>query len=101
MFFCLIVIVCLIAKLVDKLFTLALENTPSLLATHYYCDMGNKLQELMEDSSMMDGKWKEWLPIFEDADTIFAKTHPYIQNPPQLANIVRDILNNDDEEVLM
>lgn len=50
----------------------------SLHATYYYCDMGNLFLELRDDPSMDSAKWREWLPLFEDAERMFTETHPYV-----------------------
>lgn len=48
----------------------------ALWALHYWLDMGKLFGELREDPFMTTAKWKEWLPLFEDADRIYEKFHP-------------------------
>jgi len=58
-------------------------------ATTYWCDMGSKYHELIDDPWMSSEKWKEWLPLFEDADRRYAETHPYIKGFYRYAEAVR------------
>ncbi len=51
-----------------------------LAATFYWCDMGDKFHELRDDPFMTSAKWREWLPLFEDADRRFGETHPYVRD---------------------
>lgn len=50
----------------------------ALAATYYYCDMGKLFLDLSDDPFMTSAKWREWLPLFEDADRHYAETHPYL-----------------------
>lgn len=50
------------------------------LTTDYRVAMLHKFNELRDDPAMTDAKWREWLPIFEDAEELFAKTHPHIRD---------------------
>ena len=68
------------------------ESKKAKEATFIWCDMSDKLNELLDDPAMTSAKWREWLPIFEAADECFAKTHPYITSPPRLADTVRQII---------
>lgn len=58
-------------------------------------DMFNKYVELCDDSLMTDNKWKEWLPIFEEADRIFARDCPDMKLDP-ISSRVRNILKDEE-----
>ncbi len=64
-------------------------NRRALAATYYYCDMGKLFLDLIDDPSMSSEKWREWLPLFEDADCHFAETHPYVTDFFRYAEAVR------------
>lgn len=66
----------------------------SVEAVFYYCDMGDRFDEMRDDPFMSAEKWKEWLPLFEDADDRFAQTHPYIENPLRYSDLVRQEIEN-------
>ncbi len=44
------------------------------------CDMSAKFRELLDDPTMNDEKWKEWLPVFEFADTEVKRLAPRLAN---------------------
>lgn len=64
-------------------------NECALAATYYHCDMGKLFLELIDDPFMTSAKWREWLPLFEDADRCYAETHPYLKNFFHYAEAVR------------
>lgn len=43
-----------------------------------HCDMWEKIQELLDDPTISDTKWKEWLPIFDEVDRYCEKNYPGI-----------------------
>lgn len=65
-----------------------------LAATFYYCDMGDLYRELLDDPFMSSEKWKEWLPLFEDADRRFAEAHPYVKDFFRYAEAVKQEIDD-------
>ncbi len=70
------------------------ENERTLAATFYYCDMGDRFHEMIDDPFMSSEKWKEWLPLFEDADRRFGEAHPYIKDYFHYAEAVRQEIDD-------
>lgn len=61
-----------------------------------YSDMKHKIKELSDDPSMSYLKWKEWLPIFEEADLECRRLHSVTaRGMYDLADLVRDIIKDD------
>lgn len=58
-------------------------------------DMFDKYVELAEDPLVTDAEWKEWLPVFEEADKIFARDCPDMKLEP-LSPRIRKIINNEE-----
>jgi hypothetical protein len=58
------------------------------------CDMSSKLRQLIDDPTMTDAKWRQWLPVFEEADAIVRSktTLPLGHN----ADLVRRIISETD-----
>lgn len=48
-----------------------------LQAMHYWCNTGEIFHELRNDPFMTSEKWRAIVPLFEQADDLFAETHPY------------------------
>jgi hypothetical protein len=65
------------------------KGAQELGAMFYYCDMEDLYHELVNDPFMSSEKWKEWLPLFEDADRRFAEAHPYAKDFFRYADAVR------------
>lgn len=68
------------------------ERKEWALQTHL--DLFQKIIDLLDDPSMSDSKWREYLPICRYSDTILKQVLP---NTPhrQLEDIVRQIINGE------
>jgi hypothetical protein len=60
----------------------------ALEATEYRCLMGKLFNQLRDDPFMSSEKWREWLPLFRDADDRFTETHLYIKEFGRYAELV-------------
>lgn len=58
-------------------------------AMTYWQDMGKKYHELIDDPFMSSEKWREWLPIFEDADRRFEEAYPHVKDFFRYGDVVR------------
>lgn len=68
--------------------TIKNENR-ALAAMHRWCNIGEIFHELRADPFMTTAKWKDLLPLFEEADQRFAETHRYIKKFTPYADLVR------------
>ncbi len=62
-------------------------------ATVTWCDMLDKLAELVNDPGMTREKWLEWLPIFKTADELFIQANPQITAFPSLTLMAEDAIS--------
>lgn len=91
------VVIALVGLLVIWLIASERKTRKWMKAFDLHSDMFNKYVELADDPIMSDRKWKEWLPIFEEADRICARDCPDMKFTPISLNVRRII---DDREII-
>ncbi len=69
-----------------------------LAAMHRWCNMGDVFHELRDDPFMTTAKWRDLLPLFEEADHAFARTHPHLKKSTRYADLVRQEINGSPYE---
>jgi hypothetical protein len=72
-----------------KLRKQVIQGQDALSAMYFHCDMSSKVMELLESPFTDYSDWKEILPICEQADELFERTHPSIKTFYRLARAVR------------
>ena len=60
-----------------------------------HCDMYDKYRELLENPLTTYLKWKEWLPIFEEADERCKRLAPETANLGRISDFVKRVISDD------
>ena len=71
------------------------ESKMESQAIHLDCDMSSKFKELLDDETMTDDKWRDWLPVFEFADAEIRRKAPRLSLGNQAYLIRTRILDED------
>lgn len=67
-------------------------------AVYLHSDMFDKYIELMDDPSMSYFKWKEWLPLFEEADRRCINLSPEAKKLGRVSDYVKQAIRDDGYE---
>ena len=86
-----IVIVIIVGLIIGFIVRSEIKTRRYFRAYDLHQDMVKKYNELIEDNLMSDLQWKEWLPIFKEADRIFARDCPDIKFIP-ISLVIRVII---------